>query len=404
MKTADELAAEQAARDAARGITIDAPSDEAGTIPAPGGGAPVQRPATEIVQPEALDVDAIAQAAVDAVATGEPAPKPGMEGSDFLRLGDEREDGTRIAVGGTQTSSKGPRRPQSPKANAAAALGRRAAQAELQTLTARLAAQQTELDALKRGATSPGTPSTAVAREAGGLEDDPRDIVDSTSIPDTHPGLAGVLAEIKKLGARPKQDDFPDIESYEAAVHTWEKADIRLDNRLERAREGVAARETASRRAARVSVTQRVNAYNASLDRARSRHADFASVLSAADSAGMALSAPLRNVLGASPEGGELLYQLAKDPAAVARLNVLTEGEVGLELGTMQANLKLLEQTPRPQANRGARVTSAPDPIRADITSRGVAHELELDDPELSQAEYKQRREAARKAQGLNPH
>jgi hypothetical protein len=218
-------------------------------------------------------------------------------------------------------------------------------------------------------------------------------VVKPTDIPETHPDLADLQAELAALGEKPQQDAFDDYSAFEAARDTWieNRATIRAE--INSVRKDVARREAAALDEANRAAQEQIGRWEKAVNDARARHADYDSVMAAANH--LTISRDMQIAMAESDLGADVAYHLAKHPAEVMRLNGLSTHRALAELGIIEGRLRAgLRSTPPAPARPGARTTKAPEPqgtTLGDFAGPGVKRDL--NDPNLSQAEYNRLRD-----------
>lgn len=325
------------------------------------------------------DADASLEAAddLDADATdGDPEAEPSV--------GEVTPPAARVAA--TKQKAVAPRA-QRKSVNGAAAAARRASEARQSVLQAENDALRERLKEIAPGQTIP--PKAVVAVPATNVV-----TVTADSVPDGHPDVAAVLAQITKLGPKPKQGDFDDFEKFEDAKDTWLMERGSLSARSELVREDVARRATIANDEANRAAKATAAAWATSVEDAKSAHDDYDEVMDNATAAGHTVSRDVATALMESTIGARVLHFLAKHPDEIVKLNKLSIhrqiAEVGKIEGRIAATLRTTPGHGR-DTRPGARLTRAPDPqqtLIGDLPSRGQSREERLNDPTLTQAEY----------------
>ena len=173
--------------------------------------------------------------------------------------------------------------------------------------------------------------------------------------------------------AEPKFSDYNDVEAYTNAVTDWKiQAAIR---------EFQAQQST---QVAQTSYQQRVNEF-------QKTHPDFLAVVSELEQDfGNRLPNEIRQTVYDSTVGPEMAYFLANNTAEVERIEALPPHRRLIELG------KLEDRLSKPASTKvAAKVSKAPKPVSTEKGNAPVAKSLQ--DPNLSQAEYRELRMSARK-------
>lgn len=289
------------------------------------------------------------------------------------------------------------RRPRTKALDGAAAAARR-------TEAARRLVAETERDAalLRIRELTAGKPLRE-AHQAPPRHAQPAAVVKPEDVPGNHPALADIAARRTALGAKPLQGDFDDFMEFEAKRDDWvaETGALRAEERL--ARQGVATQATiAAERANRDAEAART-AFTGRIDEARARHADYDTVMDAADDNDMRVLEHVKAEIMASEIGGELAYYLAKNPAAVDRLNALDARAVIREVTRLEDRIKAT--MPAKPGRQVRPVTRAPRPQEHSIDGDpGGVRQIDLNDPNLPFAEYKAERARMDRASGRSTH
>lgn len=125
----------------------------------------------------------------------------------------------------------------------------------------------------------------------------------------------------------------------------------------------------------------------------REKTTDFMEVLESVDD--LPVSPTVQEIIVASENGPELMFELAKNRAEYERINKLPPLAAARELGRIEAKLAASSETkPTTEIKKQ---TKAPAPI-APVSSKGGSKEKSIFDPELSQAEYERLRAKQRAA------
>lgn len=322
--------------------------------------------------PETIDVAADLDAAETDTAD-EPIAEPVGEVTPRVARGEANRD-------------QAPRRsrPQTKAASGAARGARREAEARATVLDAENKALRTRLEELATGRPAPQAPSAAAAS--------PTPIV----VPDTHPAIAPILAQIEALGAKPKQEDFDDFEKFQDAKDGWIEERAILRGQANQVRQQAASYEATAYVQADQRAQQTRTSFEATVGTARSRHSDYEAVMDAARKTGHTLGPDVGIALMESPVGGEVVYHLAKHTKELERINGLSPHRQLVEIGQIEARLiaHLKAAAPSTATPPRARVTAAPDPQRSlvgDLPSSVQA--VDLNDPSLTQAQYNRARD-----------
>jgi hypothetical protein len=121
----------------------------------------------------------------------------------------------------------------------------------------------------------------------------------------------------------------------------------------------------------------------------RAAHPDWDDVVSSAD---VPVSAAVQQAILTSEQGPAIMYQLAANPAELARISALPPLDAAREVGRLEAKLSL--STATPQAKPVQRKPSAPAPITP-VTARGPSTVKRPED--MTYEEYNAWRDSQRK-------
>lgn len=299
-------------------------------------------------------------------------------------------------------------RPQRKDVDGAAAAARRKAESEQDALRQENERLKQELETARRPTAKPADADTDTDPDQA-VHTDPTATTTTIApkdVPDTHPDVVAALKAVTDLGERPKQGDFEDFDAFEEAKDKWIEDRAIARAQVESVRKDVARRETARATEANRVEQQRRSAWSQTLAAAKARHADYDAAMEAANQAGLEVSNAIGAAVYDSPIGAELSYFLATNTDETKRLNGLTPSRALAELGKIEARLEAeLTVTPVNTGGRSVRTTKAPDPQRnlADGLPSHTAQK-DLDDPNISQAEYNKRRDAMDRASGRVTH
>ena len=191
---------------------------------------------------------------------------------------------------------------------------------------------------------------------------------------------------------KPTRDAYSDPDAYDQAMLSYAEqlAETKARREVERLRteEAEKARKTAEEQSAR----QRLDAYNARVEKARQAHADFNEVAQSPD---VQVSMPVVHAIMTHDQGPEIQYYLGKNPAEAQRLMGYTvetpsgpQPDVArqlLEVGLIVA--KLNAPPPAPP------VTKAAPPIKP---LKSTPQPEDKDPSEMSMEEYKAWRKGQR--------
>jgi hypothetical protein len=170
---------------------------------------------------------------------------------------------------------------------------------------------------------------------------------------------------------KPKFADFNDIETYTEAVTEW---------KLEQ-REAVQRQQSV------------VKTYQEKEQAVRAANPDYDEVMSDFKDRYKHVNAPeVNQFLAESDKGAEMFYHLANNTAEVDRILALSPLRRVAELGKLEAKLSTVGSVDNKVVNK---VSKAPKPVTKET---GVAPVIKrLEDPNLSQAEWRQLRMATKK-------
>ncbi len=131
----------------------------------------------------------------------------------------------------------------------------------------------------------------------------------------------------------------------------------------------------------------RIQTYQSKSKEFEKTHADFATVLQAADEVAGDMNPAIEDVVLTSENGHELLYELAKDKDEYVRINKMSPRDAILAMGEFKAGLKF-KAANKPAPNK---ITNAPTPI-SPVGTRSSGSKKKVED--MSMAEYTAMREA----------
>lgn len=298
-------------------------------------------------------------------------------------------------------------RPQRKSADAAAAAARRAADADKRILEEENAALRRRLRQL---ASDPDTATGAATTTVRPAPAAPV-VITPDQIPDTHPELSAMQAQIDALGAKPQQADFEDFDQFENARDQWIETRASLRAEMNTVRKDVARRESIALDAANRAASETAEAFAQTVAAARARHADYDDAMNAAREEGLSVSRELGQALMESPVGAEVLYHLVTNPSEVDRLAALSPTRALTELGMIEGRISARlagrpgARAAESQARPAARITRAPEPQRTVLGEMpSVATKRNLNDPNLSQAEYNRLRDEMDRESGRRTH
>lgn len=297
-------------------------------------------------------------------------------------------------------------KPQRKTADAAAAAARKSATARASVLEVENEALKARLRELAAGAPAKREEAAPVVVPGRAPVSDP---IKPSDIPDSHPAIQAVQADIAKLGPRPKQDDFADYDKFEEAKDLYIENRATLRAKMDYVRQDVATRDTIARDSA-IREQHAINdGFAKTVGDARQRHEDYDDVMAEATEAGLRIGLAVGDTLRQSPIGAEVLYYLAQNPTEVDRINALSPyralAEVGMIEGRIAAALRPLQGQRTTPARAAARVTRAPDPQETYLgDGPGAGKRGDITDPNISLAEYNRLRNEMDVASGRRTH
>jgi hypothetical protein len=186
----------------------------------------------------------------------------------------------------------------------------------------------------------------------------------ATAKPPAAEGKPGVAPPPADANVEPKAEQFDTYEAYVAALTRFELQKSRTEEQAN-ARQERLEREWSERSAA-----------------ARTRYADFDDVTDA----DLPISRFMHEAILSDAHGAELAYWLGKNPSECARIAALPFREQVVEVARIEATFKPAAGTPEPQKPP---VSQAPKPPTLVKPSAGVVVSQDLNDPNLSMADFK---------------
>ena len=141
--------------------------------------------------------------------------------------------------------------------------------------------------------------------------------------------------ETKPTDGKPNKDDFPTHEDYLEALTDW-KADQKIDEKLA-SRDAKAKQDNL-----RAEMEKSKKAHLDRVDAFKKTHEDFNDVLQ--DIADFRLSSSLERALLESDNGPELMYEFAKNPAELERINALDPAAQARALGRFESSFQKASQ------------------------------------------------------------
>ena len=172
----------------------------------------------------------------------------------------------------------------------------------------------------------------------------------------------------EKLGnGKPKSEDFEDYNDYVEALTDWKTED--------KFRKLSETREQESKQLSERQAIQ--EQFNSSVETSKGKHPDFEDVISSAQ--GVPCSQDMLGAIMDSPEGAEVMYFLAKNPAEATRISKLSPMGQIREIGKIESRLAVPTKTPEPK-----RITQTGEPVKT-VSGAGVT---ERDPGKMSMEEY----------------
>jgi hypothetical protein len=184
--------------------------------------------------------------------------------------------------------------------------------------------------------------------------------------------------------AEPIPDDFETHQEYVRALTKW------TVNQSDKEKEQKAAKAKLE-----AEQSQRLNAHYERVNAFAEKTADYEEVIESVGD--MSLSVSIQDLLIASENGPELLYELAKNRTEFERINKLGPLAAAREIGRFEARFIKASEDPKPEPKK---TTQAPKPI-APVGGKSGKVEKSIYDATLSQREYEALRDKqTRKATG----
>lgn len=184
-----------------------------------------------------------------------------------------------------------------------------------------------------------------------------------------------------EAGGKPVEDDFETHAEFIEALTDWKLEQKELKAKAE-----------AEQAQAKTEYQKRFDAHQSRIQEFKKQHADYGDVVSEAISElgeDFSFSAAVEFELLSSEMSGELMYELAKNPKEIARLNTLSPSAVAREFGKLEARLALEKEKSAPKE---AIKTKAPKPIASVGSKTTGTGRKSIYDPDLSQADYERLR------------
>lgn len=191
------------------------------------------------------------------------------------------------------------------------------------------------------------------------------------------------VTETPELKQKPKPDDYETHEDYIEALADW-----KLEHKL-------AERDAEARKNQIKSEHDKIlDAHLRRVEDFKKSHEDFDEVIE--DVADMRLSLTVQEVILKSENGPELMYELAKDPDELERINKLPAIQAARELGKLEA--KIVAQSKSPEEKKQQKITKAPPPPKPVSGKSEKTVKKSIYDPDISQEEYERLRMEMRRA------
>lgn len=342
-----------------------------------------------------LDVSDAVNEAIDGVEpVAEGAEEPVAEATEEVT---EPEPVAEVTEHPAKVAAPRAPRGQKKSVDGAAAAARRKAAADIKVLEAENQALKDRLAVL-----AAGKEPAPIAAAAPPPTVAPPVVIPASAVPDTHPEVAAVLAEIAALGAKPKQADFADYDEFEEKKDAWIEQRGALRGKAESVRMDVARRASIEQAEANRAAAVTAKAFDKTVEAAKARHADYDEAMERTKTEGLHVSRDVGVALMESPIGADVMYYLASNPTEVHRINALSPARQIAEIGILEGRIAAsLRQQPTTPTRPAARVTKAPDPqnvVLGDFSSAGK--KKDINDPNLTLAEYNQLRNEMDEASG----
>ena len=187
----------------------------------------------------------------------------------------------------------------------------------------------------------------------------------------------GRIKSAQASEAEPKEDDFSDHLEYVAAKAVWKAGRANQASEEKAAARDVEAAQKAAQEAARVARAARIAELEATVPDIKEKIDSFVS------DHRWEISQEVAQIVLGHPKSVEMLYHLATDDAAAAKLHRADPIKAAIEIGRMESRLV---------TSRPANATKAPPPIKP-VQGRAVGGK---DPKHMSFAEYKKAREAGK--------
>lgn len=179
---------------------------------------------------------------------------------------------------------------------------------------------------------------------------------------------------------KPKAEDFEGHDEYIEALSDW------------KAKQAVAEfKKEISETNARSEFQRQVSEHNRRVEKFAKQHDDFHDVIEEVDD--IIASIAVEEIILASENGPELMYELAKNRDEFERINKLSPIAAARELGKFEERIK---RASRENETRASKKTNAPKPITP-VGSKTGSAKKSIYDSDISQAEYERLRREQRK-------
>jgi hypothetical protein len=185
-----------------------------------------------------------------------------------------------------------------------------------------------------------------------------------------------------EFGPKPSEGDFETYDEYVEALAGW-KADIKTAERL----------QTYERQSRERTVFQRLDTWrNGVIERGREKYEDFEDV---AEDPTVPISTVMLEIMMENdlqnPE--DIAYYLARNTRECINIGRMTPIKASRALTQLETKIQAELETNPPIEPKPKPASKAPPPVKP-ITGQGTTHKLPLDHPDVSEEEYRQRREA----------
>jgi hypothetical protein len=189
-----------------------------------------------------------------------------------------------------------------------------------------------------------------------------------------------VADQPKNSSDRPSEDDYSDYLEYVEAVAEWKVETKQKEFEEKRRMDAQQQKQVAQGKV-----------FSERLDSFRNETPDFDEVIESVEE--MPASDAVQEAIKTSEVPGHLMYELAKNPEELERLNSLSPIAASREIGKLEARFDKKELTAKT-------TTKAPRPLKTVGSGSGVKVVKDLGSPDLSFEEYEKARAKQRKAKG----